>query len=112
MDSILNSVKKTLGIDEGYTHFDTDIVMHINTVFMILTQLGVGPDEGFIISGGDEVWSDFIDVNHKGFESIKTYMGLKVRLIFDPPTGSVVLGSLKEAVKELEWRINTLTELT
>lgn len=111
MDSILTSVKKTLGIVEEYEHFDADIIMHINTAFMVLTQIGVGPENGFSIVDKSDVWSDFITEDDRCYESVKTYMGLKVRLIFDPPTNSVVLGCMEKTLKELEWRIKILTEM-
>ena len=104
MDSILTSIKKLLGIEEEYTQFDTDIIMHINTVFTILTQVGVGPTKGFSIKDKTAVWSDFtegvIDLN-----SIQTYIFLKVKLLFDPPTSSAVIDSINRSISELEWRL-------
>lgn len=110
MDSILTSIKKTLGIDEEYEHFDVDIIMHINTTFMVLTQIGVGPETGYSITDKYNLWSEFIPEDSKAYECIKTYVGLKVRLIFDPPTNSTVQNCMKETAKELEWRIKVLTE--
>lgn len=104
MDSILTSIKKLLGIDAEYDHFDADIIMHINSVFMILTQLGVGPEEGFTIMDEDAVWSDFIQ-DKKDIESVKSYMYLKVRLLFDPPLSSAVMESMNRMVNEFEWRL-------
>lgn len=104
MDSILTSIKKLLGIEEAYEHFDPDIIMHINSVLAILTQLGVGPENGFSITDKSAVWSDFIPDSPKlGF--IKSYMHLKVRLLFDPPLGSAVIESINRQLSELEWRI-------
>ena len=104
MDSILTSIKKLLGIDEAYEHFDPDLIMHINSVLAILTQLGVGPENGFSISDKAAVWSDFIPDSPKlGF--IKSYMNLKVRLLFDPPLGSAVIEAINRQIGELEWRI-------
>lgn len=103
-DSILTSIKKLLGITEEYEHFDQDIIMHINTVFTILNQLGVGPENGFSISDKTSVWKDFIQDAIK-LESVKTYVYLKVRLIFDPPTSSAVADSMNRMISELEWRI-------
>lgn len=109
MDSILSSIKKLLGMGEDYTHFDTDIIMGINTAFSILTQIGVGPEAGFTITDKNAVWSDYIpDV--KTHELVKTYIYLKVKLVFDPPASSVVIELLKEQSKELEWRISTLVD--
>lgn len=109
MESILTSVKKMLGIPEDYEHFDADIVMHINSVFMILTQLGVGPAEGFTIMDEDAIWSDFIQ-DKKTIESVKSYMYLKVRLLFDPPLSSAVLDSMNRLISELEWRLNVAVD--
>lgn len=109
MESILTSVKKMLGIPEDYEHFDADIIMHINSVFMILTQLGVGPAEGFTIMDEDAIWSDFIQ-DKKTIESVKSYMYLKVRLLFDPPLSSAVLDSMNRLVSELEWRLNVAVD--
>ena len=105
MESILTSIKKLLGIAEEYEHFDNDIIMHINSVFMILTQLGVGPSIGFFIEDDTAVWSDFVpDLNRLQF--IKTYVYQKVKLVFDPPSSSAALQALNESIKEFEWRIN------
>ena len=103
MDSILNSVKKKLGIQEDYTHFDEDIIMDINSVFMILNQLGVGPDEPFTIEDEDAYWEDFID--NARIEAVKSYMYMKVRLMFDPPTSGFLVDSLNKQIAELEWRM-------
>lgn len=104
-DSILTSIKKQLGITEKYTQFDSDIIMHINSVFMILNQLGVGPENGFRILDSSAKWSDYLgdDVT---LEAVKTYMGLKVRLMFDPPLSSAVKDCMNQMVSELEWRLN------
>ena len=91
-DSILTSIKKLLGIDAEYHHFDSDIIMHINSVFSILTQLGVGPASGFSISDDGEKWTDFTDEPNK-FSLVKSYMHLKVKLLFDPPSSSAVIES-------------------
>lgn len=105
MDSILTSIKKMLGIDASYTHFDADIIMHINSVFMILSQLGVGPKEGFIIEDESAVWSDFISDSIK-LNSVKTYVFLKVKLLFDPPLSSIVVEAMNRMASELDFRIN------
>ena len=102
-ESILTSIKKLLGITEDYTHFDTDIIMHINSVFMILMQLGIGPAEGFSITGDSEVWSDFLS-DATWFESVKSYVYLKVKLIFDPPQSGTLLNAMEKQVSEFEWR--------
>lgn len=111
MESILTSIKKLLGITEEYDQFDPDIIMHINSVFMILTQLGVGPAEGFSIEDDTAVWTDFIQ-NVKKLESVKTYIYLKVKLAFDPPLSSAVIESMNRLINELEWRLNVAAEST
>lgn len=110
-ESILTSIKKPLGIPEEYTQFDPDIIMHINTVLSNLTDLGVGPSKGFFITDKTAVWSDFIPAsNYSRLQSIKTYVYLKVRLIFDPPTNSAVIESMNRLISELEWRINVIVD--
>lgn len=105
MDSILTSIKKLLMLDESYEHFDEDIIMHINSVLATLTQLGVGPPEGFSISDKSATWSDFIG-DAKNLEAIRSYVYLKVRLLFDPPTSSALIDSINHQASEYEWRIN------
>ena len=109
MDSILTSVKKIIGISEEDESFDTDLIIHINSVLMILNQLGVGPEDGFSIADKSAVRTDVIGDN-KLIEAVKTFVGLKVRLIFDPPTSSAVLDSINKTISELEWRINVMVE--
>ena len=111
MESILTSIKKLLGITEEYDQFDPYIIMHINSVFMILTQLGVGPAEGCSIEDDTSVWSDFIQ-DIKKLESVKTYIYLKVKLAFDPPLSSAVIESMNRLINELEWRLNVAAEST
>lgn len=104
-DSILNSIKGLLYIDESETGFDNDIIMHINSVFMILNQLGVGPKEGFFISDDTATWTDYLGED-KSLEGVKTYVYMKVKMIFDPPTSSAVMESMKRYIDEFEWRLN------
>jgi len=105
MDSILTSTKKLLGITEEYKHFDPDIIMHINTVLAILTQLGVGDEKGFSIEDETATWSDFMsDDPRLGF--VKSFVALKVRLLFDPPQSSVVREAIDRTISELEFRIS------
>lgn len=111
MDSILTSVKKMLGIAADYTHFDADIIMHINSVFMILHQLGVGPTDGFSISSDVETWDEFTNDN-LAIESVKSYMYLKVSMLFDPPTSSTVMDARNRLASELEWRLNVAANST
>lgn len=115
MESILTSIKKLLGIAEEYEHFDADLIMHINSVFSILTQLGVGPSEGFMIEDSTATWNDFIpwskDNKHALLlQSVKSYVYLKVKLLFDPPTSSAVMDSTNKMLSELEWRLNIAAE--
>lgn len=105
MDSILTSVKKMLGISAEYEHFDPDVIMHVNSTFMTLHQLGVGPSEGFSIIDEDSTWSDFVQ-EKKTIEAVKSYMYLKVRLLFDPPQSSAVLAAMERQIAEYEWRLN------
>ena len=109
MDSILNSVKKMIGISEECTDFDIDIIMHINSVFMILCQIGIGPINGFSISDSYSKWSDFIEDNLK-LEAVKSYTYLKVRMLFDPPTSSAVADAINKNIAELEWRMHVIAE--
>ena len=104
MDSILTSIKKLLGMPEGYTAFDQDVIMHINSVFLVLKQLGVGPAEGFFIEDASSTWDEYIE---DPFEcnAVKTYMYAKVRLIFDPPQNSSHIKCLEQTVAEFEWRL-------
>ncbi len=103
-ESILTSIKKLLGIDAGYTHFDPDLVMHINSVFSILTQMGVGPPDGFLITGAGEEWPSFI-TDQSCLQLVKSYIYLKVRLIFDPPLSSAAIESINQQIKEFEFRL-------
>lgn len=108
-ESILTSVKKMLGIDESYTFFDADIIMHINTVFMILYQMGVGPSTPFSISDASATWSDFFG-GATDLEGVKSYMYARVRMVFDPPQSSAVAEALKANINELEWRLNVTVD--
>lgn|SRR5574344_628275 len=109
MESMLTSIKKMLGIAEEYTQFDADLIMHINSVLSILTQIGVGPSEGFAIEDDVAVWTDFVPANPK-LELIKSYTYMKVKLIFDPPLSSSVIESLTRSISELEWRIQVAAD--
>lgn len=109
MDSILASVKKMLGIEKEYTHFDQDIVIHINGVFMILNQMGVGPETAFFITGYNEEWSDFTSDISK-LLLVQSYMYLKVKLVFDPPSTGVLHEAMERQIQEFEWRLNVQGE--
>lgn len=111
MESILTSIKKMLGIEEAYTHFDADIIMHINSVLMILTQLGVGPANGFAIEDDTSTWIDFVpEANSAQLHAVKSYIYLKVKLMFDPPLSSAVIESMNRQIAELEWRLNVAVD--
>lgn len=108
-ESILTSIKKLLGLSSDYNNFDHDIILHINSVIMILTQLGVGPSDGFRIEDDLSKWNEFID-DEKYLDAVKSFTYLKVKLLFDPPLSSAAIQSIKELISELEWRITTLVE--
>lgn len=108
-ESILEDVKKMLGIPEEYDHFDQDLIIHINSVFSVLTQLGIGPNEGFHITGGDETWSQFVGDARK-YDSVRSYVYLRTRLLFDPPTSSPLIEVVNRQIAELEWRLNVNAE--
>lgn len=110
MESILTSIKKLLGIAEDYTHFDADLIMHINSVFTILTQLGVGPKEGFRIEDELATWNDFLQTDSVLFDSVKSYMHLKVKLLFDPPLSGTVMEAYNRMISEFEWRLNVTAD--
>ena len=107
--SILTSIKKLLGIAEEDTSFDQDIIMHINTVFAILAQLGVGPANGFSIEDDGAIWGDYLG-NVTNLELVKSYIYMKVRSMFDPPTSSILADAMNKNISELEWRINTMVD--
>ena len=109
MENILDSIKKLLGIDEADLNFDQELIMHINSVFMVLHQLGVGPVGGFKISSNEEAWADFVGTR-LDLESIKSYIYLKVRLLFDPPQNSFLVGSIEKQIEEYEWRLQVQVE--
>ena len=104
MESILTSIKKLLGVTEEYECFDADIIMHINSAFHVLSQLGIGPASGFSISDKSATWSDFLP-DAVSYELAKSYVYLKVRLLFDPPSSSAVIEAINRQIAEFEWRI-------
>lgn len=108
-ESILTSVKKLLGIAEEYTQFDTDIIIHINTIFMALQQMGIGPKDGFSITDENDIWTDFMEDSIL-LNSVKTYMYLRVKLLFDPPLTSSTVDSFNKLISELEFRMNSKVE--
>jgi hypothetical protein len=108
-DSILDSVKKVCSLSPDYTPFDDVIILHINTVFTTLSQLGIGPDSGFSIEDNSTTWDAFVgqDLN---LNSVKTYVSLQVRMYFDPPTTSFVIDAMNKQIQELGWRLNVKRE--
>jgi hypothetical protein len=109
-DSILISTKKILGLAADYTAFDLDVITHINAAFSTLHQLGVGPETGLAIEDETTTWSDFFEDNGAPFNAVKTYIYLRARLLFDPPTTSYAQEALQRQVQELEWRLNVMRE--
>ena len=110
-DSILDTIKKMLGLDTNYTPFDQDIIVLINGAFMTLHQLGIGPEDGFSISDYSTRWSDYL-INYTNIRAVQEYIYMKVRMIFDPPGNSFVMDALKQQCQELEWRMNVQAEST
>lgn len=121
-DSILTSIKKLLGLPEEYEHFDMDIIMHINAVLMTLTQIGIGPSEGFFITDKTSTWKDFISNgvnvlnwdgssnNSTNLGALMSYVYIKVKLVFDPPQNSFTIESMNKIAAEFEWRLNSAAE--
>lgn len=110
IESILTSVKKAIGLLEDYEHFDPEIVMHVNSVFSILTQLGVGPSDGFSISDSTTTWDEFIGDDPR-FNLVQTYMFMKVKLLFDASSmSSTLIDSYTKQCNEYEWRLNVEAE--
>ncbi|QXO14620.1 hypothetical protein SEA_BURLEY_15 [Gordonia phage Burley] len=108
-ESILNSTKKMLGIDADYDAFDMDVILHINGALSTLNQLGLGPEEGFMIEDETAEWGDLLEDDMR-LNSVKSLIYLKVRLVFDPPSTSFVLSAMQEQIRELEWRLNVYRE--
>jgi hypothetical protein len=107
--SILISTKKILGLSEEYTAFDLDIITHINGALSVLSQIGLGPTNGFYVEDSSDLWTDFIP-NSSILSLVKTYVFLKVRILFDPPATSFLITAMNEQIKEYEWRISSLRE--
>lgn len=108
-DSILQTIKQLLGPSADYEYFDTEIIIHINSVLMILTQLGIGPAGGFLITGGAETWGDFLG-GRTNLEAVKSYVYLKVKKVFDPTLSTSVKAAMDELISEYEWRLNVSAE--
>ena len=115
IESILISIRKQVGLEENCEDFDSDLIMYINSAFMDLKQLGVGPNDGYVIQDVSEVWEDFINTDENPelktlLSAVKTFIYLKVRLTFDPPQGAAVLEHMNKMLNETEWRINLEAE--
>jgi len=108
-DSILIGVKKLLGLAEEYTAFDFDVIIHVNSALGTLHQLGVGPADGFMIEDDTATWTDFFDGDNR-LNAIKSYVYLKTRILFDPPTTGYLVDAVNQAIKESEWRLNVVIE--
>lgn len=103
--TILETIKKLLGLPKEYEAFDTDIKIHINTVFSNLTQMGIGPEEGFTITGYEQKWVDFVTSDYKKTQQIQSYIYLKVKTLFDPSANSNVAEAINKAITEMEYRL-------
>lgn len=110
IDSILNTIKKLLGLDEDDTSFDVDIIVIINSIIPALSQMGIGPANGFIVMTKDDKWSDYIKESITNLEGVKAYLFLKTKLIFDPPTNATVIDAINKSLNELEWRMMLAVE--
>lgn len=108
-ESILITIKNMLMIPIDCNHFDPIVIVHINSIFSDLHQLGVGPSLGFVINDETACWNDYIS-DTKVLESVKSYIFLKIRLLFDPPTNATIVNAYKEQIKEYEWRLNVASE--
>ncbi len=109
-ESILLTIRNLIGPSVTYDIFDPALIVHINTVLMILRELGIGPANGFRITGTNETWSDFLGSDRVDLEAVKTYVYLRVKVLFDPPSSSFVLNSMKEQADELTWRLNVAVD--
>lgn len=110
-NSILTTVKKNLGIEETYTVFDPDIIIYINSALATLTQLGVGPETGFMIEDSTPTWDAFLGTDPR-LNPVKTYVQLRTRMLFDPPQTSYLIEAMKQQIQEHEWRLNVQMEHT
>lgn len=109
--SILTDIKKLFGIVEECEDFDLDLMLHINTSFSILNQLGVGPDDPFIVESKKDTWYDFLGTELSSFQDVKIYIYYKTKLGFDPTTSATMSSQLNDSIKELEWRMKTKAEM-
>ena len=110
INSILESIKKVIGFEKDYDVFDDDILMHINSTFSVLNQLGIGPKEGFVVTGYDEEWVDFLEGEKPTLNMVKTYIFLKTKLQFDRPDTSYAIQAMEKQATEYEWRLMVAKE--
>lgn len=111
-DSILNSVKKMLGIESDVTDFDTDLIININSAIFVLTQNGIGPSSGYFITDESDIYENFLGKDRKEiYNPVGMYLFVSTKIKFDPPSSSIVMEALKETKRELEWRLNTFEEM-
>lgn len=106
-ESILDSIKKLIGIEDTETYFDSDIVTGVNSAFSSLNQIGIGPDDGFSISDSTKVWNDYL-TDVRTLELVKSYVHLKTKLLFDPPSSSSIVDIINKEISEFEWRLNVI----
>lgn len=104
-ESILETIAKAIGIGENYDYFNQELIMHINTVLMGLRQIGIGPTTPYVVTDSTATWSDFLGED-KNFEAVKTYMCLRVKMLFDPPTSSSLMDAMNNQISEWEWRLS------
>ena len=109
IESILASIKKMLGLDDNYTPFDADVLIHINSAFMTLCQMGIGPKEGFTVTDNSQTWGDFL-TNNVMLGGVKTWVYLQVKMLFDPPSNSFVMDTYKTQAEQILWRLNVQAE--
>ena len=109
VDSILLSIKKLIGLAEDYTQFDTDLIIHINTAFAVLHQLGVGPKKPYTISGTEETWDEFV-TDQINAENVRSYVYMKVKMLFDPPSTATMHEAFERQIQEMEWRLNVAVD--
>lgn len=110
MDNILQSIKKALtGVTEEYDAFDDQILLFINGAISTLSQIGIGPEDGFFVATSDSEWSEYLD-NERLLPMVKQYITDRVKLSFDPPASSFVLSAIEKDLDRLEWRIKVMTD--
>lgn len=109
-DSILRTVKKVLNLDPDYTAFDADVIMHINMALMVLRQVGIGPPNGFVVTDETQTWTEFLGSSVSRLDATKSFVYLKVRLVFDPPEAGYAISAMERQIDELLWRLNTSEE--